>query len=131
MPRVRLLQRVLPAVAAACALGSCKSSDTTTLEPEPLAAITVSPTALSLRVGDTASVTVTTTPALATGRTVSWNISQPSVATITSVAPLGARVTVRAVAPGTASLDLTFTTPQQTATGRVFVIVTSTPPTAP
>ncbi|AHG89522.1 Ig domain protein group 2 domain protein [Gemmatirosa kalamazoonensis] len=130
MLRVRPIQRLLPALAA-CALGSCKSSDTTTEEPEPLATVTVSPTALSLRVGDTASVTVTTTPALSTGRTVTWTSSRPSVATITSVAPLGGRVSVRAAAAGTASLDLTFTTPQQTATKSVFVIVTTATPTAP
>jgi hypothetical protein len=116
----------LVALAAGLALTSCGGSDTPTEDVEPLATATPSTTALSLRVGDTASVSITTTPALSATRMVAWSSSQPTALAITGTAPLGARVSVRAVAPTTTTtLNYRFTTPQQSIGGTVVVVVIS------
>jgi len=126
-PPNRTVQRAL-AAAAVLLLSSCNGSDSTAVEAEPIASITTTPTSLALTVGDTASVSVTTTPALASNRTVKWTVTPATLASITNVAPMGARVSVKALAPGTGSLDLTFTTPQQQVSATVFVIVKSAAP---
>ena len=128
MPLDRRLRRVPAAAVAAAglALTACNGGGTPTEEAEPLATATTSTTALALRVGDTASVSITTTPALSSTRTVTWSSSQPTAVAITSTAPLGARVSVRAVAPTTSTrLDYRFTTPQQSISGSVVVVVIS------
>jgi len=127
-PRDRTARRALAATAAALLLSSCNGSDSTSVEAEPLASITTSPTSLALKVGDTASVSVATTPALAANRTVTWTVTPSTLASITNVAPMGARVSLKALAPGTGTLGLTFTTPQQKVTGQVFLIVISAAP---
>ena len=131
MSRSRPLRRVLAALAAGLALTSCNGGETPTEDAEPLASATLSTSALALRVGDTASVGITTTPALSATRTVTWSSSLPAAVTITGTAPLGARVSVRAVTPTTATtLSYRFTTPQQSISGSVVVVVISSGTTA-
>jgi hypothetical protein len=126
MPLDRFLRRVFPVVVLGSALTSCNGGSTPTEEAEPLATAVLSTTALSLRVGDTASVSITTTPALSATRTVTWSSGLPSALQITGTAPMGARVSVRALAPTThTTLDYRFTTPQQSISGSVVVIVIS------
>jgi uncharacterized protein YjdB len=126
MPLDRRLRRLSAAVAVGLAMTACNDGGTPTEEAEPLASATTSTTALALRVGDTASVAITTTPALSSTRTVTWTSSQPSALVITGTAPLGARVSVRALAPTTsATLNYRFTTPQQSLNGSIVAVVIS------
>ena len=56
------------------------------VEPEPqkviVTSVSVKPSSLSLKVGETAQLTATVTPVNADNKTVSWSTSDPSVATV-------------------------------------------------
>ena len=93
---------------------------TITVQPAPVASVTVSPPTLSLQVGQTGTLTATTRDAsnnVLTGRTVTWSSSNTGVAT---VAPNG---TVTAVAAGSATITAT----SEGKSGTAAVTVTAAP----
>lgn len=95
-------------------------SATITVTPVPVASVAVTPTTVSLVVGNTASLAAVTRDASGnrlTGRTVTWSSSAPSIATV------AADGTVSAVAPGTATITAT----SEGKSGTATVTVTPVP----
>ncbi len=82
---------------------------------KPVTSVTLNKTTLSLTAGDTATLTATVKPADATDKSVTWSSSDKKVATVDA----GGKVT--AVAPGTASITVTTTDGNKTATCAVTV----------
>jgi uncharacterized protein YjdB len=89
----------------------------------PVTGVTVSPTTLSLTVGQTATLTATVSPANATNKSVTWSSSNTSVATVSSTG------VVTAVAAGSATITVTTVDGAKTATCAVTVTAggTTTP----
>ena len=94
-----------------------------TVTPVPVAAVTVTPGTLSLRVDETSTLTATTrdaSGAVLAGRAVSWSSSAPGVATVTDGV-------VRAVSAGSATITAT----SEGVAGTASVTVTAPEPTPP
>jgi len=89
-------------------------------DPVAVTSVTLSPTTLSLTVGDTRTLTATVRPANATIRTVSWSSSNTDVATVNSGV-------LTAVSDGTATITVTTTDGNKTATCAVTVSSSSGP----
>jgi uncharacterized protein YjdB len=88
----------------------------------PVTGVTVSPTTLSLTVGQTATLTATVSPANATNKNVTWSSSNSSVATVSSTG------VVTAVAAGSATITVTTVDGAKTATCAVTVTGSTTVP---
>jgi uncharacterized protein YjdB len=88
----------------------------------PVTGVTVSPTTLSLTVGQTATLTATVSPANATNKNVTWSSSNTSVATVSSTG------VVTAVAAGSATITVTTVDGAKTATCAVTVTGSTTVP---
>ncbi|HOK98599.1 MAG TPA: glycoside hydrolase family 9 protein, partial [Bacteroidales bacterium] len=88
----------------------------------PVTGVTVSPTTLSLTVGQTATLTATVSPANATNKSVSWSSSNTSVATVSSSG------VVTAVAAGSATITVTTVDGAKTATCAVTITGSTTVP---
>ena len=105
-------------VASAC----CKKN----AEPEPhkviVTSVSVKPSSLSLKVGETAQLTATVTPVNADNDNVNWNSSDNSVATV-------ANGLVTAVKEGSATITVTTTDGGKTATCAVTVSAVVVPVT--
>lgn len=87
--------------------------------PVPVTGVTVSPAALALAPGDTAALTAVIVPANATNRAVSWQSSNPSIATV------DANGLVTALAPGRTVITATTADGGFTATCTVTVTAES------
>ena len=78
--------------------------------------VTVSPTSVSLKVDETASLKATVEPAEATDKTVSWSSSAPEIASVDD------NGTITAHAEGSATITVTTTDGKKTATCAVTVV---------
>ena len=87
--------------------------------------VTLSETTLTLEVGDTATLAATVTPTNATNQNVTWESSNPSVATVDESGK------VTAVTPGEATITVTTADGSKTATCTVIVHTATTITTQP
>ncbi len=83
----------------------------------PVTGVTVSPANVNLQVGERTTLTATVTPSNATNRSVTWQSSNPDVATVDESG------TVTGVRPGTATITVTSVdNPSKSATSQVTVV---------
>jgi uncharacterized protein YjdB len=87
----------------------------------PVTGITLSQTTLSMNIGGTYNLTATITPANATDQNVIWSSSNASIVTVSSTG------VVTAVALGSATITVTTTSGNKTATCAVNVLISSIP----
>ena len=83
----------------------------------PVTGVSLNNTSLSMKVGDTQTLTATITPSNATDKTVTWSSSNTSVATVSSAG------VVTAKAAGSATITVTTNDGAKTATCAVTVVV--------
>ncbi|KFI87679.1 putative repeat-containing domain protein [Bifidobacterium pullorum subsp. saeculare DSM 6531 = LMG 14934] len=88
-------------VTATNSAGEASKEYTLTIEAVPVANVTLDHTVLALFPGDTTALTATVEPDTATDKTVTWESSDPNVATVNQSGK------VTAVAPGTATITAT------------------------
>ncbi len=98
------------------------TDDTESGKPEniPVESLTLSETALSLKIGETKTLAVTVKPDNATNKTVQWTSDDESVATVTNG-------TVKAVKAGTATITATAGNVKATCTVTVSAVQTTIP----
>lgn len=95
--------------------GTVKTKTVSVTDPDAVTGVTINPTAVSLKVGDTTSLTAGVVPASAPNKNVTWSSSNTSVATVS-----GSGV-VRAVKAGTATITAKTVVGGKTAACKVTV----------
>lgn len=102
-----------------------EEGSSTSTESVPAEKVTLSPTNLSLKVGNTRRISVTLSPKEATNRSMSWSTSNNKVATVDK------NGTVRAVGEGTATITVEVDGIKATVSVTVTKATTPTNPTNP
>lgn len=105
-------------IIATTAVGYKEANCALTVTPViiPLTGVTISPTILSLKIGDTSTILATVSPLNATDQTVNWNSDNPAIATVSSSG------VVTAVASGNAKITVSTTDGNKTASCTVTVL---------
>lgn len=96
--------RAIVALLGAATLAAC-SPGTDLPISTPDITFVADPTAVLIKAGQTTTVVVNSVPTTGTNGTVKWTTSDAKVVTVDDKVDLGAPATIRAVAPGTASLS--------------------------